>query len=171
MIYLYRFAIKSSEIIEKITAWPLICIGGLMFAIVLIGTFCRYVLNSPLLWTEEAARYLMIWMALIAASISMKRREHVSMKLVLSRLPGKIQTCLIFLTNLGMLYFLYVLTSQGTIMALNARSQVSPALGISMFWPLLSVPLSGLLMLVQLILIIVIDICRPAPEVSREVHG
>lgn len=168
---IHRYASRASEILEKITAWPLIVIGGLMLAVVLVGTFWRYVLNSPILWTEEAARYLMIWMALVAASISMKRREHVSMQLLVSRLPRKARFVINFLTNSIMLYFLYVLTREGLAMALGARSQVSPALGISMFWPVLSVPASGFMMLLQLVLVMVIDICNAGREECKEVHG
>lgn len=150
-------AVSISKVLEKITAVPLVIIGGLMLGVVLIGTFWRYVLNDPILWTEEAARYLMIWMALIAASIAMARREHVSMKLIVNRFPVLIRRITETLTSLAVAYFLYILTREGILMVISARSQVSPALGISMAWPLLSVPLSGALTLVQLILVLVID--------------
>ena len=154
---LNSLAVSASNVLEKITAIPLIIIGGLMFGVVLAGTFWRYVLNDPLMWTEEAARYLMIWMALIAASISMKRREHVSMNLLINPLPAVIKRIVGTLTSLAVAFFLLVLTREGITMVLSARSQISPALGISMFWPLLSVPLSGILMLAQLFLVLVID--------------
>jgi TRAP-type C4-dicarboxylate transport system permease small subunit len=154
---LNSLAVSASNVLEKVTAIPLIIIGGLMFGVVLVGTFWRYVLNDPILWTEEAARYLMIWMALIAASISMKRREHVSMNLLINPLPAVIKRIVGTLTSLAVAFFLLVLTREGITMVLSARSQISPALGISMFWPLLSVPLSGILMLAQLFLVLVID--------------
>jgi len=154
---LNAMAISASNLLERITAVPLIIIGGLMLGVVLVGTFWRYVLNDPILWTEEAARYLMIWMALIAASISMKRREHVSMKILVNKAPVFVRRIIETLTSLAVAYFLYVLTREGITMVLSARSQVSPALGISMFWPLLSVPLSGAFTLAQLILVLVID--------------
>jgi TRAP-type C4-dicarboxylate transport system permease small subunit len=94
----------------------------------------------------------MIWMALVAASISMKRHEHVGVGFILERLPMPIGRAVKILTDLAVAFFLVVLTYQGWIMALDARVQVSPALGIPMFWPLLSVPISGFFMLVQLVL-------------------
>ena len=162
---LNSLAISTSNVLEKVTAIPLIIIGGLMFGVVLVGTFWRYVLNDPILWTEEAARYLMIWMALIAASISMKRREHVSMNLLINPLPTIIKRIVGTMTSLAVAFFLWILTREGISMVLSARSQISPALGISMFWPLLSVPLSGMLMLAQLFLVLVIDWTGgPKPE-------
>ena len=154
---LNSLAVSASNVLEKVTAIPLIIIGGLMFGVVLVGTFWRYVLNDPIMWTEEAARYLMIWMALIAASISMKRREHVSMNLLINPLPAVIKRIVGTLTSLAVAFFLLVLTREGITMVLSARSQISPALGIPMFWPLVSVPLSGILMLAQLFLVLVID--------------
>lgn len=154
---LRAFAVTASNVLETVTAVPLVIIGGLMLIVVLIGTFWRYVLNDPILWTEEAARYLMIWMALIAASISMKRREHVSMRILVNQLPAGPRKMIDTLTSLAVGYFLFVLTDQGITMVVSARTQVSPALGISMFWPLLSVPLAGALTLAQLVLNLTID--------------
>ncbi len=133
-------------------------IGGLMIIIVLIGTFFRQVLQNPLLWTDELARYLMIWMALIASSIALKQREHVGIKIIIQRMPTRLRKVIVFVTKLFMAYFLYILTVEGVAAALRARSQISPALRITMFWPLLSVPLAGFFTLLQLILQMIIDL-------------
>jgi len=45
---LNAMAISASNLLERITAVPLIIIGGLMLGVVLVGTFWRYVLNDPL---------------------------------------------------------------------------------------------------------------------------
>jgi TRAP-type C4-dicarboxylate transport system permease small subunit len=148
---------KLSDFIEKITAIPLMTIGGAMVMVVLVGTISRYIFNNPLLWTEEAARYLMIWMALVGASITLKRREHVGIEFVVNKFNPKVQLIIKFISDILILYFLYILTKRGFIMALEARPQVSPALKISMFWPLLSVPVMGFLTSIQLILRMIID--------------
>ncbi len=148
---------KSSDLLEKITAIPLTFIGGVMVLVVLIGTFFRYVLNSPLGWTEEAARYSMIWMALIASSIALKNREHIGINMFINKVPSKIRRYIILIRDSFIAYFLYILIVEGYTMALGASNQVSPALNITMFWPLLSIPLTGLLCLLQLIMRVIID--------------
>lgn len=148
----------AADILEAITKYPLMFIGGLMIIIVLIGTFFRQVLHNPLLWTDELARYLMIWMALVASSIALKQREHVGIKIIIQRMPRRLRKVIVFVTKLFMAYFLYILTVEGVAAALRARSQVSPALRITMFWPLLSVPLAGFFTLLQLILQMIIDL-------------
>ena len=41
---------------------------------VMVQVVARYVLNSPPAWTEEMARYAMIWAGLMGATLSFKRR-------------------------------------------------------------------------------------------------
>ncbi len=149
---------KTADIVEKITAYPLIIMGGAMVVVVLAGTFWRYVLNDPLLWTEEGARYLMIWVVLIGASITLRHREHVRINVIFNLFPEKARLIIRLMTNILMGYFLYILIVYGWQMALRSQVQVSPALGISMFWPILAVPLTGLFTLIQLILQVVIDL-------------
>jgi len=153
-----KWARKISNIVEKITAIPLMVIGGAMVLVVLVGTLWRYAFNDPLLWTEEAARYLMIWMALVGASITLKRREHVGIEIVVNKFKPKIRKIIRVVINLFILYFLYILIIHGYKMAAGARSQLSPALRISMYWPLLSVPAMGVFTSIQLILQMIIDI-------------
>ena len=149
---------KAADILEKITAFPLIIVGGAMFFIVILGTFYRYVLNSSLLWAETAARYLMIWMALVAASISLKRREHIGVEFLVNKLKPSIKKVVKLITNLFILYFLYVLLKEGWILAVNSKSQTSFALNMSMFWPLLSVPVAAFFTILQLLIQIIIDL-------------
>lgn len=149
---------KASDILETITVIPLMIMGGAMVVVVVAGTFWRYVLNNPLLWTEEVARYLMIYVVLVGASVAMKHREHVRINVVMNVMPAIVQKIVRFLTNLLMAYFLYILITYGWQMALRARFQVSPALGIQMFWPMLAVPLTGLFTLLQLALQMIIDV-------------
>ena len=150
--------IKAADIVENVVTLPLMFMGALMVLVVLVGTFWRYILNDPILWTEEVSRYLMIWLGLLGASVSLKRREHVSFLAVINLFPVPVRKVILLITKIFIGYFFYILTKEGWILAVNAGAQLSPALKISMFWPLLSVPLSGGFMLIQLVLQILIDL-------------
>ena len=54
---------KVSIFIERLAAYPCIAATGAMTVVVLLGVLFRYVLRMPLSWSEEVARYLMIWAA------------------------------------------------------------------------------------------------------------
>jgi TRAP-type C4-dicarboxylate transport system permease small subunit len=44
--------------------------------------FSRYVLNLPLIWVEELASYLLIWLGFLSAAVAHKQRRHVSIALL-----------------------------------------------------------------------------------------
>jgi TRAP-type transport system small permease protein len=46
----------------------------------------RYVLNLPLVWTEETGRHLMIWMVFLSSTVVYRRRQHIAIDLIGNRL-------------------------------------------------------------------------------------
>jgi len=145
---------KFSWGVERIAAIPcMIAIGG-MTAIVIIGVIFRYVLMSPLGWTEEAARYLMIWAASLAISLGIMKGEHVGIGLLINAFSPKIRRWIGVFVNLTILAFLWVLTERGYLIAVNGRNQFAPLLGVSMVWSLAAVPLAGLLAMLQTVFLI-----------------
>jgi TRAP-type C4-dicarboxylate transport system permease small subunit len=147
-----NIACSLSDRIDKLIGYPAIIMVALMTITVLIGVFSRYLFNSPLRWTEELARYTMIWMGLLGMSLALKRDEHIGVEFFVTRLPRPLQVVIGLLVKVLIAYYLYVLSKQGWKMALDARRQVSPAMRISMIWPLLAVPVAAGLTLIQLLL-------------------
>ena len=106
----------------------------------------RYLLGNPPSWTEEMARYLQVWLVLLAAPICLARGMHLSVDYLTPKLPAGprflVRTAVLILIAL----FTLVLTIYGFRLLRVAALQVSPALGISMVWPYLAVPVSGAMM-------------------------
>ena len=67
---------------------------GAMSIITIVAVFFRYVLHSPITWSEEAARYLMIWSTLLGISIATKQKAHLGIDIFVSMAPKKIQRIL-----------------------------------------------------------------------------
>ena len=57
----------------------LVLIFGLLVLDVLWQVFSRYVLNTSFSWTEELARFSLIWLSILGAAYLNARREHLSM--------------------------------------------------------------------------------------------
>ena len=76
-----------SWLIERLCALLLI----VLVLDVWLGVLVRYVIPLPLTFTEEAARYLMIWVALLAVSCGIARREHIGVEFLFDRLPKAAQ--------------------------------------------------------------------------------
>jgi TRAP-type C4-dicarboxylate transport system permease small subunit len=124
-------------------------VGTILAVIALLVIYqvaSRYLLGSPPSWTEELARYLQVWLVLLAAPICLARGMHLSVDYLTPRLPAGprffVRSVVLILITL----FSVVLTVYGARLLRVASLQVSPALGISMIWPYLAVPLSGGLM-------------------------
>lgn len=74
----------------------------LFFLSVVIQVFFRYVLNLPLTWSEEAARYLNVWAVLLGASLSVKYKDHLRVDLIdglVKRWPYRAQVVFYFITT------------------------------------------------------------------------
>ena len=147
--------------LARITIFIAITLAGIMVLTVLVGVFFRYVLHNSLGWTEELARYLMIWTALLSISIGIKDKEHVGIQLLIRNIHIKYAKVINFLVNCVVLFFLLVLTYKGLSVALKASSQLSLGLGINMVWPLMSIPVSGVLAMIQQ-MINIINCFKPA---------
>jgi TRAP-type C4-dicarboxylate transport system permease small subunit len=143
--------------LAKITIFVVTILAAIMVLTVLLGVFFRYVLRDSLGWTEELARYLMIWAALLSISIGIKDKEHVGIQLIIRNIPLKYARIIILLVNVFILFFLSVLSYKGMYIANKAIPQLSMGLGISMFWALLSIPVSGVLAIIQQIIQIIMS--------------
>lgn len=63
---------------------------GAIVAIILSQVFSRYVMGTPLIWAEELATYLMIWLGFVAASVAYKLRRHITIQTYGSQLSEKL---------------------------------------------------------------------------------
>ncbi|MBR3371635.1 MAG: TRAP transporter small permease [Rhodobacteraceae bacterium] len=140
---------RTARLVEMVTAAPLIAAGAVMVGVVLAATFFRYVLNDPITWSEELARYLMIWIGLVGASVTLRHGEHIRITAIRKLLPAPLRMITDLFVAAAIGWFLWVMTVEGWAAAERGARQMSPALGVSMIWPLLAVPVAGGLMLVQ----------------------
>ena len=157
---LFLLARKIGNGLERALEIPVFLLSILMTVTVLGGVFFRYVLRSPLGWSEELSRYAMIWMALLSIGLCIWRHEHVGVTMFVKKLPRLLAKTVIFLSNIVVFYFLYVLAFQGFRMAEGGKAQVSTALHTTMKWWLLAVPVSAVLCMIFLACKMILDIRR-----------
>jgi len=121
---------------------------------VLVGVFFRYILGNALSWNEELARYLMIWMGFIAASLVMRDEMHIGMTLFRDSLPPVLRKLAILAGDVSIIIFLLVWCWASLETLKVIKDDLSPGLNIRLMWPLLAMPVcSGLMIFQQLALI------------------
>ena len=123
----------------------LIAVIGLsaMTVITLVAVFFRYVLKDPIIWSEEAARYLMVWSTMLGISIATRQKAHLGIDIFISMAPKKIQRGLeIFSTLMMIVMFVFLaIISIVFIQSAIRTGNVSPMLRIPFYIIYLALPL------------------------------
>lgn len=143
-----------AERINKVVEILLFVLLSAMTIIVFIQVLFRYVINAPLFWTEEAARYIMIWIVYIGASVGIRRGSHLGFTYFVDKSSPKVSKWLSLIANLGLLTFCVNIIYYGAIIALQNLHQLSAGLQIPVAWVYVALPISGILSIIQLIPII-----------------
>ncbi len=126
----------------------LVAIMALLVVDVLWQVFTRFVLNNPSSYTEEIARYLMIWVGLLGAGYAAGKKMHVAVDLLPRKLTGRSARSLaVAIHTCTLLFALAVLVGGGTrlVWTMLYLGQTSAGLQIPLGYVYLAVPLSGLL--------------------------
>ncbi|CAG23728.1 TRAP transporter small permease [Photobacterium profundum] len=110
----------------------------------------RYVIGKPSTITDELARYLFMWVALVGAAYTTGQKRHLAIDLLTMKLTGKRKLINeIFIQAAIAVFAFIVLIYGGTNLALKtlATGQVTPALGWEMGYIYFCLPLSGTLII------------------------
>ncbi len=152
-----QISVKVSRASERVVQITLVGMVGVMTVIIILQVFMRYLFLYSLSWSEEVARYLMIWVSFLGASLALKYGFHIGVEFVINRIPEKMRGWVNLVAKLGILLFLIYFTIGGFRVSWAVRDQDSPALLFSMAYAYLSAPVGGLFMIIQLLNLLVED--------------
>lgn len=136
--------------IDKVLAKLLIIIMSIMVINVLWQVFSRYVIGAPSSFTDELARYLMIWIGILGAAYVSGRNRHVAIDVLPSRLSAKTQKKLSLIVRILIILFcLFALVIGGSrlVYITYVLDQYSPALQVPLALVYMVIPISGLLII------------------------
>ncbi|GAA0438762.1 hypothetical protein GCM10008983_14590 [Lentibacillus halophilus] len=130
-------------------------IGGSLFIVMLvvlvIQIFSRQVLDSPITWSEQLARFLFVYIAYLAISSEIKDEGHVRIDFFFNKLPAALRTIIYYLFQLMMATVLLLLIYIGYQMGLRKLPVEIVSLNISYVYMYMALPVLGVLMLYRLI--------------------
>lgn len=130
-----------------------------------LGVLVRYAIPLPLTFTEELARYLMIWMALLAVSSCIVYREHIGVEFIFTRFPAEMRRWVAVGFDLIAFFFFAVLFWYGIEFAERGFRRLTMIYEIPKGYPFMGVPLAAGLACIQLLLTGVHDFfAEKAPE-------
>jgi len=139
---------KMLDRINKIVEYISFSMLVVMVIVVFLQVIFRFIIKQAIPWSEELARYLLVWISLLGTSIGVKKKAHIGVEAVVKMLPGKFQKAVSLLANaLSMVFFVIIVIWGYKILGV-VSVQRSPAMEISMAIPYSALFFSGILMLV-----------------------
>lgn len=131
-----------------IGAWRLLLAATMvvMTASVGAGVVSRYVFEAPLFWTEEVARYALVWMTFLGgAELFRARGGHISVDVVVDALPPAVRRSVTFTIDVFVLALLIAMGIGGYVLIQASSFAVSAALAIPMRYIYMVIPISAVI--------------------------
>jgi len=132
----------------------------LIFSVVLLQVFMRYVLGSPLVWSEELARYLFIWVSYLGWVFASRGGTHIRISAFFDALPPPLQRGVRIVNQFLIIVFALVLGWLGYQMVLKNLDVPTITLFFTYSVVYLVVPIASILIVFQT----VYDLLHPRNE-------
>ncbi len=119
-----------------------------MALLVTVGVFYRYVLAASLIWYDEFASYLLVWLTFYGAVMAAYHRRHIAFETLVERLGPAARRGVAVAAEVCVLLFQGILLYYGWVLmqAIGADTAVSLE-WVRMGWIYSVLPISGGLML------------------------
>ena len=112
-----------------------------------MGVFCRYVLNRPIVWSDELASGLFLWLAMLGSVIALRRVEHMRLTAIAQSFPRSWQTWVETLAQLIVLVFVVEIILPAREYITDQWEVLTPALRIHDSFRVAAIPVGVALML------------------------
>ena len=152
---------KISDVVNTIVEYVVAILMGLMTIVVFVQVLFR-IFSGSLPWSEEAARYMMIYLVYLGASVGVKYGNHIAVEFIATILPKKGQDVLEVIVDLLSLFCFGVIIVYGMKIVDVTMMQRSPAMQLPMGYIYFSLVLGGALMFLQGLIDMIKTIARIA---------
>ncbi len=130
-----------------------ILIVVLLFGIVVLAfiqVVFRYILNSPLTWSEAICRYMYVWMVFVGSAVVINTEGHLTLTFFVDRMPQRMQRPLKVVANLIVVFILILIfINEGAYLTKVTSRQISATVGNKMSWIYVAIPVGGVLMVLN----------------------
>lgn len=138
-----------NNIVAFIERWTLTVLFIGMLICGALQIIARFILHTPIPWSEELLTYSFVWTSFLGASLAINSLSHFNVDCLVVRLPAKISHPMLYLVWIIMTVFTVFLFNKGLILTRLNVYQTMDVLPLSMFWAYLSLPVSAAFMFVH----------------------
>jgi TRAP-type C4-dicarboxylate transport system permease small subunit len=143
-----------------------VCVAFLSFMVICIAlaVVTRYVLQAPLPWPEEAAKFAFVWLTFFGAALAVKRNGHMAVDCLMPLLPASVERVLRLVMQVASICLLCLLIRYGWNIMEMSWVAISPSLSLPIGYVYLAVPVGGTLMVIRLALQVWLGLRGRSPE-------
>ncbi len=142
--------------VERVLALGVEAVAAALMAaevlLLLTGVFARYVLHSPLVWSDELASFLFLWLAMAGAVIALGRGGHMRLTVVAGLMPPAVRAWADALAALVVGVFVLLILRPCVSYAAQQWDILTPSLQIRGTWRAAGLGVGGVLMLATALL-------------------
>jgi len=135
---------------NRAAIWGIFITGVAMSVVVFLQIIFRFVIYIPFPWSEECARYLMVWMGMLGTVAALRQGRHIGVTVLIQRMPTQYLRWMLITIQLVLAGFLVIIAKEGFALSMFNASQRSPAMEIPMIVPYLAIPIGAALMILEL---------------------
>lgn len=144
-----HFLLRCKKSMTFALDWVLIIAVGMLVLDVVWGVFSRYVMGEQAKWTEELARFLLVWVSLLGGAVAFGTKGHLGVDYFVGQFHPEMKKVLAMVSHVVVLFFavsIFVYGGGRVVFDALAMDQMTPALGWKMGYVYLALPVSGLFM-------------------------
>lgn len=146
------WVVTANSVLGHIVAVPAALLVLAEIAVLSAGIVSRYVFRSPIVWSDELAGILFLWLAMLGSVIAFQRGEHMRMTAIVGVLSVETRVFLDVIAAAASLAFLVLVVWPAYEFAADEAFVTTPALEIVNSWRAAALPIGIGLMLVAAVL-------------------
>ena len=167
MIRIYHFVSYLAQVCFLLSKYLccllLLAITGVIFAEVIF----RYLFNAPLMWAESIVKFFLIALSFLGAGMALKLRSHMIISLVWDKFPVKLQRILRTVFEAMIFAFFVLFAILGYKAAMSIGGFLWDLGMLKKKWLFMLLPVSGIIISVQVLYLVLEDIFGPSDESER----
>lgn len=142
---------KLNTTVQSIEKFLLVIMLIFMTILGAMQIISRFVIKSPIAWSEAMLTYIFIWVSFLGAGVALDQKSHFSVEILVERLPKGLQKIFEVIVYSLLIVVNVFITYKGVILVFENRNQMMSAMPFSMSWPVLVLPVSSVFMLIHLL--------------------
>jgi TRAP-type C4-dicarboxylate transport system permease small subunit len=137
---------KGRVVLCRVLELVLIVTVGILVLDVLWGVFTRYAIGEQAKWTEELARFLLIWVSLLGGAVAFGEKAHLGVDYFVGKFDDTSRKFITVFGQLIVLFFavsIFIVGGVRVVAETLMIGQTTPALGLDMGHVYLAIPIAG----------------------------